>query len=280
MKTSLLLSLGLAAIIGFFAILGTPVSAAPAAQFTPYPTPTPGPDGQIIYIVEEGDSAWRIAAIFNIPLDKLYELNHWDKDHVIRPGDQVFLGLAGPQAVTPAAGPTSTPLPVNPTQTPPPGWGNLCVLLYNDRNGDGIRQEEEPALAGGAISVSNRDGSVSRTADTDSGAPDSVCNADAAGFVMFETLPEGYYNITVAVPDGYNATTVLNSPATLNSGQIIFISFGAQANAETAAEIPVIPDGQSLSAIPGRSPLLGILGGAIVLLGVGLGVYAALLRRR
>jgi hypothetical protein len=55
------------------------------------------------------------------------------------------------------------------------------------------------------------------------------------------------------------------------------MGFGAQPNVEKAEEIQVLP---SPSAPPSKkSPLLGILGGAILLIGLGLGVYASLLRR-
>jgi hypothetical protein len=59
----------------------------------------------------------------------------------------------------------------------------------------------------------------------------------------------------------------------LEAGQITEIAFGAQANSEMEAQTAIIPE------TPGKSPLLGILGGLFLLAGVGLGIYAALLRR-
>ncbi len=41
-------------------LLTWPVTAAPPLQATDFATPTPGPDGKIIYIVQPGDSLWRI----------------------------------------------------------------------------------------------------------------------------------------------------------------------------------------------------------------------------
>jgi hypothetical protein len=251
------------------------VTAAPPAQLTPYPTPTAGVDGLIIHIVRENESLWVIAAIYNIPLEKIYELNNWEKDHVINPGDKVILAVIGP-AATPTPGPAPTETPAAPTIPPPPGWGILCVILYEDVNGDSVRQEEESVLTGGAISVSSRTGEVSITAESQRTDALSACNEtlDAGGFVIFDQLPEGDYNISVAAPDGYNPTTVMNKPIQMEAGRVSYVSFGAQANSETEAEIPIIP-----TETPGRSPLLGILGGVILLSGVGLGVYAALLRR-
>ena len=43
--------------------MAVPTMAAPEPQYTPIATPTPGPDGRIIYIGQEGDTLWRISAI-------------------------------------------------------------------------------------------------------------------------------------------------------------------------------------------------------------------------
>jgi LysM repeat protein len=269
----------------FIASLSLPASAAPAPQYTFFPTPTPGPDGRIVYIVQENDSIWRIAAIFNISLDKLYEINKWTDAHTIQPGDEVFLGLGGPAAISPTPGPSPTPAPVTPTPTPEPGWGILCVILYNDTNGSSTREEDEVALPGGAISVVERTGKDSRTAKSDEYDNDSVCNWDydngwalATGFVMFEQLPEGEYNVSAAIPDGYNATTVTDRSFKLQAGSINYLDFGAQANAETVAAEPEIIT-ETPDAPRSISPVL-LIGGVLFLLGgIGLGVYAFLLRK-
>jgi len=53
--------------------------------------------------------------------------------------------------VTVTAGPTATATPILPT--PSQTWpGQLCILLFNDLNGDSIRQEAEPSIPDGAIS--------------------------------------------------------------------------------------------------------------------------------
>jgi hypothetical protein len=153
------------------------------------------------------------------------------------------------------------------TPTPLPGWGILCVLLYHDQNGDAVHQFEEPALSGGAVSLSNASGSFSKTGETTGSAP-GVC---------FEEVPEGDYNVSVALPEGYNPTTYTSHSVTVLPGDQRKMSFGAQPNLEKAEEILIIP---SVSEPPAKkSPVLGILGGAIVLLGLGLGLYAGLLRR-
>jgi len=170
MKKSLLKLFPLAALIAavLFGVSASAV-AAPQAQPTPFPTPTPGPDGRIIYIVKADDSLWRISAITGVSLDELRALNNLSADDVISPGQELLLGLGGPAAQVPTAGPKPTPTSELPTPTPGAGTGTLCVLLFEDRNGDAIRQAEEPSLPGGAISVNANFGDVSLTADTPSG---------------------------------------------------------------------------------------------------------------
>jgi LysM repeat protein len=253
-----------------------PVQAAPAAQLTAFPTPTPGQDGRILYIVQEGDTLWRIAAITGVTLDQLRLLNKLAEDATLQPGDVLLIGLAGPALVTETPGPSPTPAPALPTETPESGTANLYVILYNDLNGDSLRQAEEAVIPGGAISLSNKAGTFTRTADTRL-AVDTACPVELeleAGYACFVELPEGEYNLTVAIPEGFNPTTELSRAFKLKGGDETYISFGAQPNSEKILETAVIPES------PRRSPVLAIVGGLVLLVGIGLGLYAALLARR
>ena len=170
MKKSIVISLIMVVTFGFLLVaLAAPVIAAPQAQLTPFPTPTPGPDGRIVYIVQTGDSLWRIAAVAGITIDELRSLNNLGVDAVISPGQQLLLGLGGPSAGLPTQGPPPTATSELPTPTPGMGTGTLCVLLFEDANGDALRQEEELSLPGGAISVNDLTGAVNITAETPSG---------------------------------------------------------------------------------------------------------------
>lgn len=255
---------GLIIIIGILLFLGfrTPASAAPSAQYTSLPTPTPGPDGRIVYIAKEGDTAWRIAAIYGIPLEQLRALNKWGDNPIIHTGDTILLGLGGPAMVTSTPGPSPTPTQFVPTPSPLPGFGNLCVILYNDQNGDSLREEEEPSIPKGAISITERSGRASKTAETPTGL-DPVC---------FNDLPEGSYNVSIAVPDGYNPTTSMNSAVELKAGDETYLDFGAQANTSTLASAPTLQGS-------GKSPILGIAGILLLVAGIGLGVFAGRLVR-
>jgi hypothetical protein len=265
-------------LVGVFILMGLggwlfpnwAVQAAPELQLTPFPTPTPGADGRILYIVQENDTLWRISAITGVSLDDLRTLNRIGENDTILPGDVILLGMAGPEVITPTAGPAPTSEGISVTPTAHQGTGNLCVILYDDQNGDAVRQEEEPWITGGQVSVNDRAGTVSNTAETQ-----PLFDEDGEiSYYCFENLPEAAYNITVAVPEGYNPTTVLSRELSLRGGEETFLAFGAQANTERIAETAVIPEA------PRKSPLLAILGGLLLLGGAGLGIYAGLLTRR
>lgn len=238
------------------------VWAAPEAQIPIY-TPTPGPDGRIIYIVKELDTLLSISLLTGVPVDKLRELNNLTGD-TIHPGQELLIGLGGPAEVTPTSGPTPTPTAILPTPSPKPGVGTLCVLLFDDLNGDSIRQDNEVSIPDGAISFGNRAGTISQAITTVVGE-EHQC---------FENLPEGIYTISVAVPEGYNPTTASDIEAELKALDQFYVNFGAQANSQTEAEAPSItpPEG-------GRSPVLAIVGGLFVLLGVGVAIFAGRLMR-
>jgi hypothetical protein len=256
--------------------LSYPTLAAPQAQLTVFPTPTPGSDGKIIYIVQPNDTLWRISAITGVKIETIRELNNLGVNDPIIPGDRLLLGYAGPSGIAPTAGVIPTQAYATPTATASPGWGILCVLLYNDLNGDSLRQETEPSIPGGEISVSNRLGTVSLTAQTLAGGNDTTIvnpTPQERGYTCFDQLLQGEYLISVAAPEGYNRTTTLNTTLTLEAGQTTQIAFGAQPNSELEAQTAIIPES------PRKSPVMGIAGGVLLVAGILLGVYAALLRR-
>ena len=248
---------------------GGSTQAAPNPQMTNFPTPTPGSDGRIIYIVQAGDTLWRIAAVSGLSVADLRDLNYLDPDDVVYEGMQLFLGLGGPTGGEATQAQDATETPSEPTVTPIPGNGILCVLLFEDINGDSMRQEEEIGLSDGAINISNREGSVSITVDTPAHDPLS----ETADYHCEDSLQEGDYNVSVAIPEGYNPTTALNSPVELLAGDITYLTFGAQAGSAVIEE--TTPQSEST----GTTPLLGIIGLVLLVGGIGLGVYSVWFRK-
>jgi LysM repeat protein len=271
----LYLSAGLLAAILIISFQSYRTVAAPLAQLTVFPTPTPGPDGKIIYVVQPNDTLWRISAITGVKIEVIRDLNNLGVNDTIMPGDRLLIGYAGPSGGATQSGVLPTQAVVTPSPTASPGWGVLCVLLYNDINGDAMRQETEPSIPGGEISVSNRLGSVSLTAETPSGGNDTTIvepTPQERGYTCFDQLQQGEYLISVAAPKGYNRTTELNKTLQLEAGQTTELAFGAQANSELEAQTDIIPE------LPHKSPIMGLVGGVLVAAGVGLGIYVALLR--
>ena len=241
-----------------------PAQASPVTQVQ-FPSPTPGPDGRILYTVQAGDSCFRIEALYGITVEQLRGLNpQLDENCTLVVGAQLMLGVGGPAAYTPTAGPSPTAAPPTVTPTPPVGTTEICVLLYDDINGDALLQETELGIADGAVSVSNTAGTFSETKttvavlDPDTLEPQQVC---------FTDVPEGEYNISVAVPENYNPTMELAYTFAIKAGDRAFINFGAQSRAETLTQEDPETSG-------GSSPIFGILGGVLLLGGLGLGWYA------
>lgn len=52
---------------------------------------TPGPDGAVIHIVRQGQTLWTIAAIYELELAKLYELNELNQYSFVFPGDELII---------------------------------------------------------------------------------------------------------------------------------------------------------------------------------------------
>ncbi|OQX64709.1 MAG: hypothetical protein B5M51_02860 [Anaerolinea sp. 4484_236] len=270
MKTKTILLFSIPLIFVFLFGLSFSAQASPSPQIGEFQTPTPGADGRIIYTVREGDSCTRIELLHSISNDQLRALNpELDENCTIYPGQKLLMGIGGPAAAgTPTPGPSPTPTQPLPTPTPFTGTTEICVLLFEDINGDALRQEAELGLAGGAVSVTNAKGGYSQTQNTtgeldlDTGEPVSVCFAD---------VPEGEYNISVAIPDGYNPTIEVSYKLEVQAGDRAFVDFGAQSQTSTAD--PVGDEGN------GSSGLLGVLGAVLLLGGLGLGWYAMRLRK-
>jgi LysM repeat protein len=104
---------------------------------------TPLPDGSIVHIVQQGQALWNIAAIYDINLQELMELNGFTNSTLIYPGDKILIkaadNTATPTEITPTATatetkkPTLSPTPESaatltvqitpPTSTPPTSTG-------------------------------------------------------------------------------------------------------------------------------------------------------------
>ena len=216
-----------------------------------------------MYVVVEGDSCLQVALLHNITVQQLRQFNtRLDEDCTLTVGQQLVVGLAQPEAPTPGPAPTE-PSPTV-TATPVSGTTEVCVLLFNDMNGDAVRQETELGIEGGAVSLTNLNGSYSETQTTTSTIdPDTLLPVRTC----FIDVPGGEYNVSMAVPDEYNPTMLLSYTLTVKAGDLAEISFGAQSKTITVSESTETQGGN-------RSSLLGIFGFLLLIGGAGLGYYA------
>ena len=234
--------------------------AAPRAQFL---TATPGPDGRILYTVVEGDSCLQVALLHGITVPQLRQFNsRLDENCTLTIGQQVVVGLAA--AEEPTAGPAPTLPPPTVTPTPVSGTTEVCVLLFDDVNGDALRQETEFGIDGGAVSLTNLNGSYSETLITSSAIDPDLLEPIRACFI---DVPSGEYNISMAVPDAYNPTMLVSYNLTVKAGDRASVDFGAQSKTITVSEQTDPQEGS-------RSSILGIFGFLLLLGGAGLGYYA------
>src|SRR5574341_864416 len=84
------------------------VPEIPAVQLS-----TPGPDGSIVHIVQEGQAIWNIATAYDGTVPELLMLNNLTEYSVIYPGDRIVVRL--PNTPAPTLTPTVTPAPTRPT---------------------------------------------------------------------------------------------------------------------------------------------------------------------
>lgn len=256
-------------IIFFFSILvvglvlpANSANAAPPAQG--FVTSTPGPDGRILYTVVAGDNCSSVAFQHGITVQQIRQYNtRLDENCTLTIGQQIIVGLVQPQT-GPTPGPSPTLSPLVATPTPFTGTTEVCVLLFDDANGDALRQETEFGIDGGAVSLTNLNGSYSQTQNTTANVdPDTEEPVRSC----FSDVPPGEYNLSMAVPDAYNPTMLVSYTLSVNAGDRASVDFGAQAKTETSdSGAPV--EGNN------RSSGLGLVGLLLLLGGVGLGYYA------
>ena len=222
-------------------------------------TPTPDMDGNIFYIIKDNDSCMSISLTMGIDIPTLRQLNNLDEQCTLIVGTRLLLGRY--ETPTPTPGPSPTPTPITPTPTPYNGYGQVCVYLFEDENGDGIVGEFEVGVTGGAVSITKRNGSDNFTGLT-----------AGNNLLCFPEVPEGDYNISVAPPTDYNPTTNMNYALTVKAGDNSQINFGAQKSSVLeAAETEVVT--------VDRSPMMLMIGGGLILAGVVIFIIFGVLKR-
>ncbi len=92
----------------------------PAIPKNPVQVAEPSEDGSIIHIIQAGQTLWTIAAVYDVPLDQLLELNGFSKDTLLQPGQEIIIQppRESESTATPTVETTPTPSEIEPIPTP------------------------------------------------------------------------------------------------------------------------------------------------------------------
>jgi hypothetical protein len=244
-----------------------------------YFTPTAGQDGKIIYTVKDNESCLTVELKnYTDPsqysqLAKLNNLTDADcaEGATLTTGRQLLIAVV---TFTPTLPPTMTP--TGPTPTTFLGYGTVCVTMYSDLNGNARQDPGELAVGGGLVGVLPPGSSLPANppytyfTDPTNNQPASAITKAGNSPVCLQDLPEGEYTLTGIIPEGYTATTQLNTSLKVDAGETIMVSFGAKP--------PATPTPANASHGNGGIFLVGGL--IVILLGVGLGTYYFLFARK
>lgn len=253
------------AVVGVFAAflamsLFSPVETVQGQVF--YYTPTADASGRVIYVVQENDTCIGIALKNSMELSDLRLLNDLSGDNcVVYEGQPLLLAVIDEPTPMPDQ---ATPTALFPTPTPFEGYAEICVQLYHDVNGNASRDTGEELLGNGAVSITEPLQGESVTGETQQGQ--ALC---------FSELLAGEYNLSVAVPEGYNNTTASTARVSMKAGDTTIVNFGAQQAVETLFQ----EESESASGEGGNS-LLALAGGVMLLAGGGLGIYMSVTAKR
>ncbi len=255
-----------------------PPASAPPPLLTPFVLPTAGADGNVVYIVQSGDTLWRIAAIAGLTVEQLKAMNGLTGD-IISTGQRLIIGQGAGAAPTTAPAPTIDPNAPTATTAPPAGaatatpaqaaagTGTVCALLYADANGNGRRDETEGPLAGGQLSV----------LETSTGQPVQAYTTTGTETAphCFENLLASQYTVSAAPPAGFNSTNASSAALEVTVGSLANMEFGAQPGSGAAQPPAVAPEGDQRL----RTALFGAAGIMFLLLAAGVAGFLVLRRR-
>jgi len=224
--------------------LPAPPTATPGPSPTPRPTPTPRPDGATVHIVEAGDTLFGIALMYDVPLERLRELNAGSI------GDNDLLSIGQALVISlPTVPPTATPLPAPPTPeeteetesapaSPTPEGASICVRAYHDRNGDTFQDEtSEELLPNVEFTIADASGVVGRY--TSDGISEPYC---------FTGLPPGSYRVIQSPPPGYAPSGMAEQNVALAEGTSFDFRFGCVRGG--AAANPAVDSGETAEPTP------------------------------
>jgi len=151
---------------------------------------------------------------------------------------------------TPTATPVNTATPTvtpTPTFTPTPMTGSICLMAFEDRNGDRLRDPGEPMLPYAVFTLSDAHHVVG-TYSTN-GLSEPYC---------FIGLEPDIYFVSEMNPPGYESTTHDSWGVSLQNGATVNIEFGDRTEMDPTPTATALP-----SPTPTKVALLSVVGNAM-----------------
>ena len=245
---------------------------APTATPAPTAVPTPTRSGhEQVYTVRPGDTLYAIATRHGLSAAELAQANGMGMGDILHVGRELI--IPGTTAPTPgptsAAGqPTAPPAGGTPGGTAPEGGeGQIHVSVFDDINGNGLRDADEPLLAGARIILLSAEGSQIGEIITD-GMTDPH---------TFAGLAPGAYTVREEDPSGYASTSANEWNVPVDASAEAEVFFGNRVAQPTpavvapppAAEVPTpAGDGETADDAPAPGARgIAAFSGVIVALG-------------
>lgn len=114
-----------------------------------------------------------------------------------------------------------------------PTYGRICVVKFNDLNGDGVKQAGEPLLGGWQFSIVRPNGTQS-----------GITAAGTGQWCTPQNYPPGSYTVTETLQPGWVSTTPGGTPpqtlAAVTGGQTTMVAFGNRLAPPTPGGICVV----------------------------------------
>ena len=250
---------------------GTPLPTLPPLG----PTATPDTEGIIYVEVFANDTLTSVAVRGGITVAQLLELNGLDQNAFIFPGQRLIVGFIEPT-------PTETPIPVTPTPSatrPPPTATNtavppprtaLCLIAFDDANGNGVYEPNEGLKTSVAFTIFNDNAVVGNL----------ITDGQTATHCL--DLEPGTYQVTRSARPDETLTSEGNGIVVLGRGDVVQLAFGSitatpQAGVQpitssTATAVPATitahstpqPTTAATSTNPSLNPVL--IGGIVIAL--------------
>jgi LysM repeat protein len=242
------------------------------------PTQAPREDGSQWHVVQSGETLGGIAVAYGITAQDIRDLNSLTSD-VVWVGQELLIKPAGsnepePQPIEEEAAVEEEQPPAVAEEPQTEQLGAICVLMFEDQNQNGLREEEEGLLANGTMNLSG----VMSDSYTSDGVSEPHC---------FSELASGDYLASAIPPEGYQLTGLAELPVTITGGGQIALNFGAVGGGEATTDEEAEPtEEEAASTSSDGSPIrtilvvAGIVVVALLAVGGGLAAYFLIQKRK